>query len=235
LIRIERGDRGAQGNVRQDDAFCPRTPQVRCESASLRAGAQRALSWTTPPLEPCMFALPPTLPAAIPDAVISEKIRYYTIEGRNESELVAQMNAKGYLSEQGRFWGYTLPHLDWRFDSKAVDGRCHLTHAKVAVVITTTLPAWTPPAGTSAALLAKWRAFDRAIRHHEGEHAQIDRDGAAALVASMRKHSGDVSCAALDAALQAEGKAIIRKGEDANRELDERTQHGAKEGVAISW
>lgn len=182
-----------------------------------------------------MFVTPPLPPPTIPDPVILEDVRYYVIEGRSEPELVAQMNAKGYLDEHSRYWGYTSPQLKWSFDTKSVDGRCHLVDPKVMLIITTTLPTWTPPPGTSAAMLAKWRAFDRAIRHHEGEHAQIARDAARELVVLMRKHRSDVSCSGLDASLQAEGRVIMRKADAASVELDKRTGHGATEGVAISW
>jgi predicted secreted Zn-dependent protease len=182
-----------------------------------------------------MFATPPLPPPTIPAPVIREDVRYYVIEGRSEPELVAQMNAKGYLTEHGRYWGYTSPQQKWSFDTKPVDGRCYLVDPKVVLIITITLPTWTPPPGTSAAMITKWRAFDRAGRHHEGEHAQISRDAARELIALMRKHRSDVSCSGLDASLQAEGRAIMRKADAANAELDKRTGHGATEGVAISW
>ena len=105
----------------------------------------------------------------------------------------------------------------------------------MVLTITTTLPAWTPPAGTSAAMTAKWHAFDRAIRHHEGEHARIARDEARELVALMRRHRRDVTCGGLDASLQARGRVIMRRAEAANAELDRRTRHGATEGVAMGW
>jgi len=182
-----------------------------------------------------MFATPPLPPPTIPAPVILEDVRYYVIEGRSEPELVAQMNAKGYLTEHGRYWGYTSPQQKWSFDTKPVDGRCYLVDPKVVLIITTTLPTWTPPPGTSAAMMTKWRAFDRAARHHEGEHAKISRDEARELIALMRKHRSDVSCSVLDASLQAEGREIMRKADAANVELDKRTGHGATEGVAISW
>jgi len=182
-----------------------------------------------------MFATAPPLPPTIPDLVVLEDVRYYVIEGRSEPELVAQMNAKGYLGEHGRYWGYTSPELKWSFGVKLVDGRCKLVDPKVVLIITTTLPAWTPPSSTSAAMMAKWRAFDRAIHHHEGEHAQIARDEARKLVVLMRKHHSDVSCSGLDAYMQTEGRAITGKADTASAELDERTGHGATEGVALSW
>ncbi|MHB1058848.1 MAG: DUF922 domain-containing protein [Rhodanobacter sp.] len=182
-----------------------------------------------------MFAAPPLPPPTIPDPVIHEDIRYYAIEGRSEPELVAQMNAKGLPDGHGRYWGYTSPQLKWSFDTSPTADGCRLADAKVVLAITTTLPAWTPPPGVPAAMLAKWHAFDRAIRHHEGEHAQIARDEASELVALMRKHRVGASCSGLDALLQAQGRAILRKADAANAELDERTGHGATEGVAISW
>jgi predicted secreted Zn-dependent protease len=84
-------------------------------------------------------------------------------------------------------------------------------------------------------MMAKWRAFDRAIHHHEGEHARIARDEARKLVVLMRKHHSDVSCSGLDAYMQTEGRAITGKADTASAELDERTGHGATEGVALSW
>ncbi|CAM0998988.1 DUF922 domain-containing protein [Rhodanobacter sp. Root179] len=182
-----------------------------------------------------MFVTPPLPPPTIPAPVIQEDARYYVIEGRSESELVAQMNARGYQDKDGRYWGYTSPQLKWSFDTQPVEGRCNLVDPKVVLTITTTLPAWTPPAGTSAAMTAKWRALDRAIRHHEGEHAQIARDAARELVALMREHQRGVSCGDLDASLQAQGRMIMRRAEAANVELDKRTGHGAREGVTISW
>lgn len=177
----------------------------------------------------------PIPPPSLPQPVIREDVRYYTIEGRSEPELVAQLNAKGYLTPDGRYWGFTSPALSWRFDTKPADGRCHLVNATVVLIVTTTLPVWAPPAGTPAALRVKWHAFDQAIHHHEGEHAQIDQDEARELAALMRTHAIDVSCRTLAASLQAQGKVIMQKSAAANAELDARTQHGATEGVAISW
>lgn len=182
-----------------------------------------------------MFAAPPLPPPVVPAPVIREDVRYYAIEGRNEPELVAQMNAKGYPGEGRRYWAYTSPQLSWSFDVKDVGGRCALVDPKVSLTITTTLPSWTPPSGTSAAMVAKWRELDRAMRHHEGEHAQIARDMAAALVALMRDHGTDVSCDRLDALMQAEGRAIMQRADAAGRQLDARTGHGASEGVALRW
>jgi len=182
-----------------------------------------------------VFAIPPTPPPAVLAPVIREDVRYYVIEGRSEPELVAQMNAKGYLAEQGRYWGHTSSRLGWSFDTKAVAGRCHLVDPNVSLTITTVLPQWTPPSGTTETVVGKWHALIKALRHHEGEHAQIARAQAQALMALMLRHHSDKSCAALDASVQAEGRAIMHKSDAADVELDRRTQHGATEGVSMQW
>jgi predicted secreted Zn-dependent protease len=74
-----------------------------------------------------MVAAPPLPPPEIPAAVIQQDVRYYAIEGRNEPELVAQMNAKGYPDGRNRYWAYTSPKLNWNFDVKDVGGSCVLS------------------------------------------------------------------------------------------------------------
>jgi predicted secreted Zn-dependent protease len=84
-------------------------------------------------------------------------------------------------------------------------------------------------------VVAKWHELDRAMRHHEGEHAKIARDMAEALVALMRAHRTDVSCDRLDAFMQAKGRVIMQAADAASNRLDAQTRHGASEGVALSW
>jgi predicted secreted Zn-dependent protease len=113
---------------------------------------------------------------------------------------------------------------------KDVGGECILVDPKVSLTITTTLPSWAPPQGTSATVVAKWHEFDRATRHHEGEHAEIARGAARALVALMREHRTDASCDQLNAFMQEKGKAIMQGADAASRQLDAQTRHGASEG-----
>lgn len=182
-----------------------------------------------------MFDAPPLPPPGIPAPVIQENVRYYAIDGRNEPELVAQMNAKGYASGHSRYWAYTSPQLAWNFDVKDLGGRCVLVDPKVSLTITTTLPSWTPPSGTSPTVVAKWHELERAMRHHEGEHAEIARTAAERLVALMREHRTDVSCDHLNALMQAKGRAIMQSADAAGIRLDAQTRHGASEGVALRW
>jgi predicted secreted Zn-dependent protease len=172
----------------------------------------------------------------VPNPVVRQDTRYYVIEGRKESDLVREMNAKGYLNESSRSWGYTSPEVFWSYDVKRYGGqKCALVSPKVVVLITTTLPQWSPPPDTSAAVMAKWGKLDQALRHHEGEHAQISVREGEALVALMRGHSSDISCEHLNRYLQDAGRKILDQASGQNAELDRRTAHGTNEGVAISW
>jgi predicted secreted Zn-dependent protease len=113
--------------------------------------------------------------------------------------------------------------------------KCALVSPKVVILITTTLPQWSPPPNTSDVVIAKWRKLDQAMRHHEGEHAQISVQEGEALVALMRGHPSDISCEHLNSYLQVAGRKILDQASEQNTELDRRTSHGTNEGVAISW
>jgi predicted secreted Zn-dependent protease len=84
-------------------------------------------------------------------------------------------------------------------------------------------------------VIEKWRNLAEAMTKHEGEHAQNARDAANETVALIRVRSSDASCEKLSAYLQAKGAEITRRKNDANAELDARTQHGALERVTLSW
>lgn len=181
-----------------------------------------------------MFAATP--PVLIPNPVVVEATRYYEIKGRHEADLVKEMNSKGYRSGETTYWGYTLPQVRWTFDVRKYKGQpCRLVNPNVSIRITTMLPRWNPPAGTSDAVIKKWQKLYAALQHHEGEHGQIAKDQGNAFVALMREHPSDDSCERLKAWLDDEGHQIIQRDSVKDAELDRRTRHGVDEGVAISW
>jgi predicted secreted Zn-dependent protease len=125
--------------------------------------------------EPHMLPLSSPPKIEVPGPIVRQDTRYYLIEGRNEPDLVREMNTKGYLNQSmTRYWGYTSPEVNWSYDVKRYGGqKCALVSPKVVVLITTTLPQWFPPPDASATVIAKWRKLDQAMHHHESEHAQI--------------------------------------------------------------
>jgi predicted secreted Zn-dependent protease len=181
-----------------------------------------------------MFAATP--PVLIPNPVVVEVTRYYEIKGRHEADLVNEMNSKGYRTGKTTYWGNTSTQVRSTFEVKKYQGQaCRVVNPKVTIRITTTLPHWDPPAGTSEVVIKKWQKLYAALQHHEGEHGQIAKDEGNAYVALMRGHSSDDSCERLKAYLDDEGNKILQADSVKNAELDRRTRHGVSEGVAISW
>lgn len=176
----------------------------------------------------------PVPPVVVPEAVIKERVLYYEVAGSHEPDLVREMNEKGPIGTDGSSWGATLPEMVWGYDVKSVGTTCVLVHPYVKVAIITILPKWTPPPGTTKTVISKWGSMISALTRHEAEHAQIDRDTANALASLMRRHPSDRTCQRLDDYLQSHGSAID-KHDELNAELDSRTGHGSKEGVAIQW
>jgi predicted secreted Zn-dependent protease len=181
-----------------------------------------------------MFAATP--PVLISSPVVVEATRYYEIKGRHEADLVKEMNSKGYRTGKTTYWGNTSTQVRWTFEVKKYQGHvCRVVNPKVSIRITTTLPKWNPPAGTSEVVIRKWQKLYAALQHHEGEHGQIARDEGHAYVALMRGHASDDSCERLKAWLDDEGNKIRQEDSGKDAELDRRTRHGVDEGVSISW
>jgi len=176
------------------------------------------------------FAPPPAV--VVPDTVIEERTSHYDIKATDEPGLVKEMNEKG---PKGSYWAYTNAGISSWWDTKQVGSTCVLVRSGVRVNINILYPAWVPPKGVKPQVIAKWEAMYTALVRHEGEHAQFARDQGNALTALLREHSSDSSCERLDSYLRKKSDDLQSKREAADRDLDTRTGHGSKEGVAISW
>jgi predicted secreted Zn-dependent protease len=110
-----------------------------------------------------------------------------------------------------------------------------LVNPGVRVNINIVYPSWVPPAGVKPQVITKWNAMLKAMVRHEGEHAQFAKDQGTALTAVLREHSHDSSCQRLGSYLKKKSNELQKKRDAADLDLDKRTGHGTKEGVAISW
>jgi predicted secreted Zn-dependent protease len=178
------------------------------------------------------FAAPPV---TIPEPVIRERTAYYEVVGSREPDLVRELNEKGPTKAADTYWAFTDAGTSWSYDTRMHGAVCVIVKPSVVVAINTTLPHWTPPPGVDGRVVGKWNAMEKALRHHEDEHAQFARDTGKAVTALMREHPTDATCERLDAYLQARGRTLTDNASKQNLELDARTGHGSKEGVAISW
>jgi predicted secreted Zn-dependent protease len=176
------------------------------------------------------FAPPPAV--VVPDTVIVESASHYDIKATDEPGIVKELNEKG---PKGSYWAYTNGGVSSWWDTRQIGSTCVLVNPGVRVNINILYPAWTPPKGVKPEVIAKWNAMYAALVHHEGEHAQLARNQGNAFTAILREHSSDSSCKRLETYLKKQSDDLQRKREAADLQLDERTGHGSKEGVAISW
>jgi|GEM_PF-2247370 predicted secreted Zn-dependent protease len=179
------------------------------------------------------FAPPPAV--VVPDTVITERTSHYDIKAIDEPGLVKEMNEKGPAGGGSSFWAITNGGVYSSWETKPVGSRCVLVNPRVSVGINIVYPSWVPPAGVKPQVVAKWNAMLKAMVRHEGEHAQFARDQGNALTAELRAHSSDSTCEQLESYLKMKDAEIGKKREAADLDLDDRTSHGSKEGVAISW
>ena len=178
------------------------------------------------------FAPPPAPPAVVvPDTQIVERTSHYDVKATDEPGIVKEMNEKGPSS----YWAYTNGGVTSWWETKQVGKVCVLVNPGVRVNINIVYPSWVPPAGVKPQVITKWDAMLKAMVRHEGEHAQFARDQGNALTAILREHSHDSSCSRLQSYLKKKSDELQRKRDAADLDLDNRTGHGSKEGVAISW
>lgn len=177
----------------------------------------------------------PMPPVYIPEPTVHETVAYYDIGGRNEADLVAQMNSKGPGRGGQRYWGVTHWSVGWDYGTRRDGGRCVLDQTKLWLDIVIILPRWSPPAGTSATVVSKWTRLIAAADRHEHEHARHGLDAIAAVAALMREQGAENDCEALRQRIEHDGQALVEKFSRLDGELDARTRHGATEGVAIQW
>ncbi|KJV34756.1 DUF922 domain-containing protein [Luteibacter yeojuensis] len=180
-----------------------------------------------------MFYLVPVDP--VPAAIIEERESHYDVHGATEPDMVRDLNAKGPVVGAGHYWAYTSANVNFNYRTRQAHGACFLVSPSVVVSINIVYPQWMPSAPPTAAAASKWAKLDRAIHAHEGEHAQLAREQARSLVRLLRRHVSGKTCKALDTVVERESVILRQKSVMANEALDERTGHGLKEGVAISW
>jgi predicted secreted Zn-dependent protease len=181
-----------------------------------------------------MFFAPPPV-VVVPDTVIVERTSHYDVNATDEPGIVKEMNEKGPTGGDGTYWAFTNGGVSSSWDTRQVGSKCVLVNPRVRVSINIVYPSWVPPSGVKPLVIAKWDAMLKAMVHHEGEHAQLARDQGHALTAALRAHTNDSSCGRLESYLQGKNAEILKKRDAADVDLDKRTGHGSKEGVAISW
>jgi predicted secreted Zn-dependent protease len=98
------------------------------------------------------------------------QVTYYDVQGADLRGLLASLNARG--PHHGRAdW-----KVSYRFTTRPGGGGCAVESLSTELDLQMTLPRWSPPAGASRDLVARWERYLAALRVHEEGHLDHGRD-----------------------------------------------------------
>jgi predicted secreted Zn-dependent protease len=152
----------------------------------------------------------PVLKAKISGATI----KYYSITGSTEAELISQIMTKGPATcGMSDAAGCFHDSFSWSYTGTTNAGVCSVTSVSFTAKYTVTLPKWSGPARVSRTLAAWWKTVFDHIAWHEGQHLAIARTYASKMKAAIAAGSCDKSeqnatIAALSSQLEAAQNAF---------------------------
>jgi predicted secreted Zn-dependent protease len=144
------------------------------------------------------------------------------------------MRAEGLRDRAGEA-GFAITTWDvaWMYRYDEGPGTCSIDDLALRVEITVLMPAWDPPPGTDAGLMARWTRYIDSLRRHERGHELNGLETAKEVRDDLLELGSRTSCASLERAADAVGERAIRAGNERDRDYDDRTDHGATEGAVL--
>jgi predicted secreted Zn-dependent protease len=211
-----------------------------------RPSARRAARLTKPtmttagivvPLVSAALALACGPPSTVPSAGwarVAVDTIFYDVVGRTPQDWLVSMAANARPAGVPRpFQALTEWSTQYRYPSSRMSPRgCMAVSPSVELRLRIRMPRLRADSGADSLALAEWARFDRALHRHEEGHAARAARAAAELADSITSIRAP-TCVLLAARLA-----------DANRDLrdrylrlqaayDERTRHGARQGVTL--
>lgn len=171
------------------------------------------------------------LPAA---AEFEESLSFKTYDSAHQPglTLLAALNAATPIRQDGmRFHGYTAWQTSWHFRWwEEADGRCRITGNRTRLSAEVTLPRLTT---ADPAIRQRFERYLAALKNHEMEHVRIARDAAQRIDRGILALPTMPSCRQLEQTANDLAQRLLREAGDAEREMDRRTGHGAKQGASL--
>lgn len=191
------------------------------------AGA-RAAAGTAPPAQKGVRAPGPKAPPALAMGgerhVPPVELRYIDVQGRDLDALLAALKVRGLHPEVEYSLTYT-------YRIKPAGKACSVAALDTTLKTAITVPRWTPPPGTNAAIVREWTRFVGAHRRHAEGHLAIARE-----FHEMFRNSVAVTqqrCEKLDAAIKAQHAELVERYQGRQKEYDFETASGRTEGVEL--
>jgi predicted secreted Zn-dependent protease len=167
----------------------------------------------------------PAKTVAAPVAPGGVSVSYYEIQGTDFESLLAS------LKDSGGFHGKPAWKLSYNYEPKRAGKACSIQSFSTQLELSMGLPNWTPPAGTSAELQARWRRYVGALRTHQEGHFRFGRDFEAAFKKSMPV-LGDL-CRRFDARVKEVFSTQLKQYQNREADYDRDTFFGATQGAVL--
>lgn len=136
------------------------------------------------------------------------------------------------VQSPGGHRGQASWYLSYTYRSRSTPGGCAVESVVTKLDLKVRLPRWSPSAGASRELSARWDRYMDALRVHENGHLQTGRD----LESSFKSAAAGImtaDCGALDAALRASFDSLLRQANQRDKDYDAQTGHGATQGAVF--
>jgi predicted secreted Zn-dependent protease len=163
--------------------------------------------------------------------IVRSSTQTYAVVGATEGEVRASLDQAPLSPDGRRRVGYTEADIEWKYGFRESGGKCRVTSVTVTLNAKVTLPAWQPPYGASRGLRDRWEAFLAALARHEQSHVDIGYAAAKRIEDALWRAPMPRTCRGYDDALGRMANEIFDAAEREQEAYDQRTDHGAAEGV----
>lgn len=163
---------------------------------------------------------------------LTTKRGFYPVVGSTIQVLMAVSKVMGPRRGGVTHAAFTDWEVRWTYSCKVSPAGWTAGDLSVVVDATVTLPIWTPPRSASADVVRAWRRYVSALKVHEEGHTRLATLAGWAVDRSLRRLSPAPTPSQLEALAARIGEDVLDGFRELERDYDERTKHGATQGVA---
>lgn len=165
---------------------------------------------------------------------VVDRDQTYAVDANSAEGLAAQMAERGPQHPFGRrAWAYTAWELRAPYTLERGKAACRIGETRVVLVVTITLPAWTPHRPAPHTLRSAWARMRRKAGEHEAVHRTHGIEAAHDAASRIAAIEPDGNCITLERAVRSALRAAIRAAGDRSRAFDLETNYGQRQGVRL--
>jgi predicted secreted Zn-dependent protease len=160
---------------------------------------------------------------------------YYIITGSNMREIMESMDQMRPAKITAPMTACTEWRMWWHFAVVPSPGGWRCDSFTTRLVITNTLPRWTPPTNATPQLLSGWRRMFWNTARHEGGHSEIALAALAEVHRRVKELPDDPDYDGFRGRVNAMIRSVLDEYKKMDDDYDRRTQHGRWQGVAVPY